>query len=124
MRPVESPSCAGSFCYGSFLLAGIGWPGLCRIPELMIAAVFQKRGCIGRKFRGRFAELRNDTRIVENGVPVEIGPEDFQERSAIPGRAAALRNPIDGAGKRSAQRRPKRWTKHATRLSDGVRQLQ
>src|ERR1700694_4954303 len=101
MQPVGSPSCARAFRHGSFLRTCIGWPGLGRIPELVIAAEFQKRISIGRKFRWRFAEFRNDARIIENGIPVEIWPEHFEQRSPVAPGAAAIRDPIDRAGERS-----------------------
>jgi len=39
---------------------------------------------VGRKFRGSFAaEFFYDAGIVEDGIPDEIWPENFQERGAM-----------------------------------------
>jgi hypothetical protein len=49
----------------------------------MFAAEFEKRLGIGRKFRRSFAtEFFDDTRVIEDGIPYKIGPEDFQERGS------------------------------------------
>jgi len=54
------------------------------------------------EFRRRFAKLGDHARIVEYSVPIEIRPKNFEQRGALTRRAPAIRDPIDGAGKRTA----------------------
>jgi len=109
-------------CGGIFFRARSGRPrlgGNWNLFSRCISEEAPRRSKISRCF----AELRDDARIIKNGVPIEIGPENFEQRGAVPRRAAAIRDPMDSTGKRSAQRRQEHGPKHAAGLSQGIGQL-
>src|ERR1700743_491206 len=101
MRQGKSRSCVSAPRYDWIAR---GWhglrirrPRLRRITELIVAAEFQQPMRIRREFRGRHAtHFADDARVIEYGVPIEIRPENFKERSASSDGTGASRQRING----------------------------
>src|ERR1700719_4003703 len=92
--------------------------------EFIFAAEFQKRIRIGGKFGGRLAaQLRHYARIIKHRVPVQVRPENFEQRSAMPCCPSASREPVHHSGKWNAEPPPIARPARSARSSQSIRQF-